>query len=211
VYEPGGRVSGREWDLQEGGGRIADKLDGWTYDAAGRLASIPGRIDAITYDASDRPLTTIYAKGGGTTRRTYDPKRGWLTRLEGPGLDLTYTRDLAGRILSIRGPSAESFAFTYNEADWLLSSARGGGDSRQAFAYDIAGNMTAQTGPSSMGATFPTARSQRPHAPLTVSRLFDGKEFRETQVYDNNGNLLQGGRRTIAWDGENRPEEIAAG
>ncbi|WP_201274251.1 hypothetical protein, partial [Microvirga brassicacearum] len=54
-----------------------------------------------------------------------------------------------------------------------------------------------------MSATFPTAGSQRPHAPLAGDGL--------PQAYDNNGKLRQGGGRTIAWDGENRPEEIAAG
>ncbi|KAB0264982.1 hypothetical protein, partial [Microvirga brassicacearum] len=54
-----------------------------------------------------------------------------------------------------------------------------------------------------MGAAFSTAGSQRPHAPLTVDR--------QAQTYDANGNLRQGGRRTMAWDGQNRPEEIAAG
>ncbi|WP_112664647.1 hypothetical protein [Microvirga flavescens] len=135
-------------------------------------------------------------------RRSYDARRGWLTQLSGPGLDLTYERDLAGRIGVIRSPSgAESFTFTYNPSDWLLSSTRGG--ERQNFVYDVAGNMVAQSGPTPMGAAFPSPGSPHPHAPLTVNG--------ETQFYDNNGNLLGGGGRNIIWDGENRPIEIRAG
>ncbi|WP_201832621.1 FG-GAP-like repeat-containing protein [Microvirga zambiensis] len=199
AYEPGGRVIGREWDLQEGQGRIGGRLDGWAYDAGGRLASIPRHIASITYDAGDRPLATVYANGGGTTTREYDPERGWLDRQQGPGLDLIYDRDLAGRILNIRGLSgAETFSFSYNDADWLLSSTRGG--EKQGFSYDNAGNMLAQTGPTAMGASFPSAGSERPHAPLMVN----GK----LQTYDDNGNLVQGNGRFITWDGQNRPERI---
>ena len=199
AYERGGRVTGREWDLQEGQGRIGGRLEGWAYDAAGRLRSIPGRIASITYDASDRPLSTVYANNGGTTTRAYDARRGWLDRMTGPGLELRYTRDLAGRILTIRSPSgAETFSFSYNDADWLLTSSRGG--EKQGFSYDSAGNMVAQTGPTAMGAGFPSAGSPRPHAPLMVN----GKP----QTYDSNGNLVQGGGRFIAWDGQNRPERI---
>ncbi|WP_198411891.1 FG-GAP-like repeat-containing protein [Microvirga flavescens] len=197
-YEPGGRVKRREWALA---GATSGRLENWSYDAAGRLTAIPGQIASITYDASDRPLVSSYANGT-AMRRSYDARRGWLTQLSGPGLDLTYERDLAGRIGVIRSPSgAESFTFTYNPSDWLLSSTRGG--ERQNFVYDVAGNMVAQSGPTPMGAAFPSPGSPHPHAPLTVNG--------ETQFYDNNGNLLGGGGRNIIWDGENRPIEIRAG
>jgi len=199
AYEAGGRIIGREWDLQEGQGRLAGQLVGWSYDAAGRLVAIPGRIASISYDAADRPLVTVYANDAGTTSRTYDPRRGWLTRLTGAGLDLTYERDRAGRILAIRSPSAaESFVFTYNAADWLRSATRGG--ERQGFAYDPAGNLVAKTGPGAMGVAFPSAGSPQPHAPLTVNG--------QAQVYDRNGNLVAGGGRHFTWDGANRPERI---
>ncbi|MGO4574217.1 FG-GAP-like repeat-containing protein, partial [Microvirga sp. 2TAF3] len=155
AYEPGGRVSGRVWALAGG---PADRLEGWTYDAAGRLLSIPGRIVSIAYDASDRPLATRFADGSATVR-TYDPKRGFLTGLTMPGLDLTYARDAAGRILVIRSPAApgEAAAFSYNAADWLVSATLG--SERQDFRYDIAGNLVAQTGPGAFGAAFPSAGS----------------------------------------------------
>ncbi|MEE1611403.1 FG-GAP-like repeat-containing protein [Microvirga sp. CF3016] len=199
AYEPGGRVTGRDWELQEGQQTVGGKLEGWSYDAAGRLFAIPGHIASITYDAGDRPLATVYAKNGGTARRTYHPQRGWLTSLTGPGLDLTYNRDAAGRITSIQSPNAaENSIFEYNPADWLTSSTLGG--NRQGFAYDMAGNLVAKTGPASMAATFPSAGSARPHAPATVNG--------QRQDYDNNGNLLWDGRRSFTWDGLNRPERI---
>lgn len=195
AYEVGGRVTGRAWNLQGGS---AGRLEGWSYDAAGRLLAIPGRINTITYDAADRPLTTFYANGTATTR-SYSPKRGWLDTLKSPGLDLAYERDNVGRILKIKNPvKAEEFNFAYNEADWLLSSARGG--ERQSFSYDDAGNMRLQTGPTPMGASFPSAQSPRPHAPWVVN----GK----AQAYDANGNLKSDGTRHFDWDSENRPIRI---
>ena len=90
AYEPGGRVTGRSWTLH---GHAPGKLEGWSYDALGRLSAIPGFVAATTYDAADRPLVTSYRNGTRTTR-AYSPQRGWLMRLvSAGGLDLAYERD----------------------------------------------------------------------------------------------------------------------
>ncbi|MBT9290947.1 hypothetical protein KL771_15885 [Hyphomicrobiaceae bacterium 22] len=82
-----------------------------TYDAAGRLLSIPGHVASFTYDAAGRTLRATYANGV-TTDFTYSTARGWLDRvLTANGAtvieDKTYTRDPGGRITQARSTTAK--------------------------------------------------------------------------------------------------------
>ena len=50
----------------------------WTYDAAGRLLSIPGHVSGYSYNARGQVVYVTYANGA-VTANSYDPSRHWLT------------------------------------------------------------------------------------------------------------------------------------
>jgi len=208
AYDPGGRVKARRYLAMGAGldevGNEGSAATGWKYDGAGRLIAIPGLLNHVTYDAAGQPLRVQYASGAVTTR-TYSPTRGWLESLVTQGatrlIDLTYSRDAAGRIERITDGvnAAQSWAYVYNNRDELLTATPGSG-AAQSFSYDRAGNMLSNSG---VGAyEYPAVGAPRPHTPVTVN----GQAY----TYDANGNLLSGGGRTYTWDAENRPVSVAA-
>ncbi|WP_445504878.1 RHS repeat-associated core domain-containing protein [Microvirga sp. G4-2] len=208
AYDRGGRVKARRY-LGMGAaldevGHEASAATAWKYDGAGRLTAIPGLLTQVSYDASGQPLKVKYASGAETTR-TYSAPRGWLMSLRTQAatrlIDLTYSRDAAGRITQLADAvnAAQSWTYIYNNRDELLTATPGTGPA-QSFSYDKAGNLLSNSG---VGAyEYPPVGSARPHTPVTVN----GQAY----TYDANGNLLSGGGRTYSWDAENRPAAVAA-
>jgi RHS repeat-associated protein len=206
-----GLVIGRTFPDGDTVGRAANGTGtAWTYDTAGRLVSIPGHINSMTYNAKGQVESAAYANGV-TTTNWYD---GNVYRLmsrvkhERAGttlLDQSYTRDNAGRItiLTVAGSPIESWAYYYDELDRLIHSGNyANGAFNQNFAYDTAHNMTLN---SRVGTyTYPAQGpgSVRPHAVATAG----GTSF----TYDANGNTLTGAGRTYSWDGENRIASLTA-
>ena len=95
------------------------------------------------------------------------------------------------------GPTAESWTYSYDGIDRLLSAANSADTSTsRTFVYDDAGNMTNNSG---LGAyTYPTqgAGAVRPHAVTAAGS--------NSYVYNANGNMTSGTGRTLSYDGENR-------
>ena len=78
------------------------------------------------------------------------------------------------------------------------------------FAYDDAGNLTAQTGTGAGGSAavgiyrYPAANGPAPdHAPFAIGA--------RAMAYDSNGNLVSDGERSFGWDGSNRPVRVVRG
>ncbi|MGO4389333.1 hypothetical protein AB4Y85_17535, partial [Microvirga sp. 2YAF29] len=95
----------------------------------------------------------------------------------------------------------EGWSYTYTGLDELATATPLGTTGKaQSFAYDKAGNMTANTG---MVYAYPGLDKAHPHAPTRVGT--------KTYSYDGNGNLLTGGDRTYTWDAENRPIRVDVG
>ncbi|MCO5160515.1 MAG: AHH domain-containing protein [Mesorhizobium sp.] len=181
---------------------IGDAANPWTYTVSGELQSIPGTIASIEYEADGQTKRIDYANGVYTTF-TYSPTRRWLTRIVTTRptgtkiIDNSYTRDAAGRILSIDGiGTVEDWTYSYNNLDWLLSATNAGNAAlSETFTYSATGNLLTRTRLS--GAfTYPGTQAARPHAPLTLgSRTF---------TYDANGNTTYDGHRALVWDEANR-------
>ena len=105
------------------------------------------------------------------TTNTYDNARNWLTSVSTEKLgtvlqSVAYTREDAGRIATmVVAPTAESWTYSYDGIDRLLSAANSADtSSSRTFTYDDAGNMTNNSG---LGAyTYPTqgVGAVRPHA-----------------------------------------------
>lgn len=203
-YDLSGRVVSRAYPESSTAGTAGNK---WTYDRAGRLLTVPGFVDELTYLASGKTLKARYTNGT-TTFFDYDRNREWLdeTRTEHGGNVLfrsTYTHDAAARItgnvIVPGGGQRESWAYTYDELDRLRraqDTENGGVDKH--FQYDKAGNILQATGIGDYEYPAPTA--PRPHAPTKI----DGQNLE----WDAAGNLGLGRGRNFFWDGQNRPASI---
>ena len=188
----------------------------WLHDEAGRLKSIPGHITSLTYNARGQVTQAVYANGV-TTTNTYNDARGWLLRVETrKGLttlqDIVFTRGPTGRINatvnSAVAGSADSWTYTYDDLDRLLSATNAGNPAlTQAFSYDAAHNMVSNSLVG--GYVYPTqgAGSIRPHAATSAGPY--------ALTYDAAGNQLSktgaGIAHILAWDAENKLDRVTIG
>ncbi len=180
----------------------------WTYGQDGRLKTIPGAIDDITYEPDGQTKRIQYANGV-TTEYTYHAERRWLDKIVTKKADNTvlidneYTRDALGRITRIVAlTQAESWTYTYNDRDELVLANNDDGSLSEGFTYDEGGNLTSR-GRLTGSFAYPPGTAARPHAPLSLN----GTNF----SYDNNGNMTSDGTRTLVWDNANRLGEVTNG
>lgn len=188
----------------------------WTYTANGDLYSIPGYIDAITYEADGQTRSIAYANGV-TTTFTYSPTRRWLTRIVSdrpdgtPFLYTVYTRDLVGRITATSG--SDIATYTYNNLDWLTEVVNGRDSALdETFVYQPNGNLVSRTRLTlaDLGIfTYPAPTAARPHAPTRLGA--------KNISYDDNGNMTADGTATstdtrkLYWDEANRLSRVIKG
>ncbi len=202
-YSTSGHLTGITWPDGDAFGTPAAPI---TYDAAGRMKTVPGFVTNATYDALGRPKWR-YQANGTTTFWDFD-ERGALRRIqttstgEPGGLiqDLQYTPDVLGRVQSVSSPFPyESWSYGYDLLGRLTTATSLYDPAQsQSFQYDIVGSKTWD---SRIGAiTYPLPGLTRPHAPTTVAG--------QAMTYDPNGNLLSGRGRTYEWNVENKPTVI---
>gem|GEM_PF-5088745 len=223
-YYPSGEMKFRKWPDNSTTGSDTDG-DRWTYDTAGRLYAIPGLITLVEYNARGQTTRIDYA-GGVRTKMAYDGKRGWLdaVRTYSPNagevadlLEVTYTRDAAGRITRMLNTGfgtglANDWRYDHDKLDRLTRAKdETTGGATLDFAYDDAGNMTSNgaIGSGSAGTiTYGPVVNGRtlPHAVKKVGTASSG-----TFGYDANGNATSGLGRTLTFDGENRPLTVTKG
>ena len=187
----------------------------YSYDTAGQLASMPGYIDQLGYNAAGQVEHADYANGTQATF-TYDPDRQWLrtaalTRDSTVLYDASYTGYEPNGLVESTTSSTNKMNLTYTH-DELDRLTKVSGDVNQTYAYDAAGNggpaytYPAQ-GPNGCPATGTPRPCPAPHAPR-----FDGKRQLH---YDPNGNLdstldLTSGKSTgIDWTDDHQPENIS--
>ncbi|MBK9034172.1 MAG: VCBS repeat-containing protein [Myxococcales bacterium] len=174
----------------------------WTYDSAGRLASVPGYVTSMTWNARDQLTSMTYANGVVQTYG-YTAERAALassvvtkgaTRL----YDASYAYDGAGRVASSSSTTDALFnnSYTYDRLGRLTGVA---GAQPESFTYDPTGNITSSA---AVGA-YQYTDAAHAHA---VTRAGT-----DTFTYDGNGNQLTGGGRTLTWDSENRLVAVSTG
>lgn len=175
-YGAAGRVLGRMYPENSVVGKYGSTGSPFEYDGAGRLSRMPGLV-SLTYDAAGRPLKARYGSGA-TTVSTYDINRGWLkTRYTGVGpatnqgrLYADYTYNAATGLISrawiSNSNQEEDWSYTYDGLFRLTKAAQTvSGTTRVVdFAYNLAGNMTSQTGLGTYVYPAPrrTGRTRRP-------------------------------------------------
>ena len=141
----------------------------YTYDAAGQVTQInyaDGTVEQNTYDANGR-LGSRSINRGGTVIETY-----------------TYSRDSAGRILSVVELD-RSTQYTYSPRGWLLSEAveqPGEAPQTTIYEYDANGNRTLRDGPA----------GQTTYQYDAGGRLIESTENGRTSTYqyDSDGRLV---------------------
>jgi RHS repeat-associated protein len=205
------------------GAQVSNTLT-YDYDQAGRLNIVKGAYGAaapVTLTSStaynERGQVTQITQGNGTLAYyVYTPERGFLTRvaafpLSGQGLDVSYYRDLKGRIVVADSTvNSEDWQYSY-DALGRLSFADNLGDNAQDrwYNYDLADNLIFNTaiscGAWPQNIVYPVAGQPRPHAPLTICG--------SAVTYDANGNTLSYDAdgpgpepvKSFTYDAENRP------
>ena len=204
-YDTAGYLRGMQYPDGDIIGQFGGSGTALGYDQAGRLSSIPGILTSVTYNALGAPLVQTNANGT-TTTKTYDADRFWLKtiRTTAPSLtpqDLVYTLNDAGMATQVTSPfGTEGWTYGYDELNRLTSSTNTGAPANnQTWTYDSLGRITNN---SRIGNY--TYGGSRPHAVTAAgSNTYTS--------YDNNGNLLLGGGRSLTWDANNMVTQVVMG
>jgi RHS repeat-associated protein len=192
-YDAAGRLSGLVYP-------DTDRVGPMGYDEAGRITSIPGILESVSYDAAGRPLDQRNANGT-LTKRRYWPKRGLpqLVHTSGPGgtiQQLEYEQyDPVGQLKKVTSAvDGESWEYGYDDGYRLTTATNLSQPAEsQSFEYDVIDRITTS---SRYGVySYPPAGDPRPHAPTDVGGV--------ALSYDLNGNTLTAGTRSLVWNADN--------
>lgn len=166
-------------------------------------------------------ITTEILGNGIVTGRTYDPNTGALQE-EASGVgsnpavaDRVYTWDADGN-LNTRQDNVKGLTetFTYDTLNRVSTAAVTGGsaNSTLTMGYDAVGNIMSKTDPNT-GADMGAYTYDATH-PMEIAYITPSSGPVRNFQYDNSngaagdGNLVNDGIRTYAWDAENRPTAI---
>ncbi|MGO4331147.1 toxin TcdB middle/N-terminal domain-containing protein [Cupriavidus sp. 2TAF22] len=209
---------GRSWTLEhryQANGQVAAIRypDGaevtFQYDRAGRLAAVPGALDALTYDAHGR-RTSMRAANGVQTLLDYDPLTRFLARLRvlGPAgevlHDLSYDRDNVGNVLGQRdgrppGPDAPHPRRFILDGRYRLLEVDGGGSAAvgayvRRYAYDAANNVVVYPTHAAAPIVYAPPGSNR------IAGILDGGNLVPLYAHDANGNVVRLPGRDLMFD-----------
>jgi len=189
---------------------------GYSYDAAGRLASMTDPhsfVIGYTYDEAGN-LSELTYPGNKTVYYTYDALNrlstvtiGWIT----PNPTVTYSYDEAGRMTGFTHFNGSTVTYTYDNANRLTSLVNRKSDqaviASYSFTLDGAGNRTntLQTEPDQ---TLPSMGSSVSTYNLQKNRLLSsgGGSF----TYDDEGQIATGYGSTYTFDYEHRLTAIGS-
>jgi YD repeat-containing protein len=142
---------------------------------------------STTYNGRGQVAQIGYGNGLFTSY-FYTPERGFLSRVAtyatGGALDVTYTRDLKGRItVADSSVNTEDWQYYYDDLGRLTASDNLGDNTQDRwFAYDLADNMTWNSGLCALNPNmyYPTSGPGPRHAPNNICGW--------APTYDANGN-----------------------
>ncbi|AHK47396.1 YD repeat containing protein (plasmid) [Ensifer adhaerens OV14] len=185
--------------------QVGSAAQPYGYNDADLLLSIPGYINAISYEADGQTKSISYANGA-TTTFGYSPTRRWLDRVTTAKsgtvlMDNQYGRDATGKIKTITGLTAnDNWVYDYDSRGRLVSADNGGDNALdETYAYADNNNLTFRTRIGNYA--YPAGNAVRPHAATTIGNRSIG--------YDANGNMVSDGVRALTWDGANRLSTVS--
>ena len=207
IQYPSGHTITYEYDDMGKRSRITtdDGLDvNYVYDAVGRLSQLRDGTNALLVEY------------------TYDTVGRVATETRGNGTYTTYAYDLSGRITDIVhcAPDAQvldQLAYEYDEMSRCV--AVGDLTGETDYNYDAAGRLVSVTYPDASVDTYTyDALGNRTYAVIdgaaqtyTVNSLNQYTNVNGVaHVYDDDGNLVDDGAATYAYDAQNRLTEVAA-
>ena len=172
------------------------------YDTAGRLTSVSGYVQSMTYNVEGQLLTAQYANGT-TTTYTYDAKRQWLTSSQVTGSTGTlyqarYTYDAAAQVTAMSSATNPLLNLTFGYDD-LGRLTRVTGSQSQFFTYDALGNITWNSRVGHYAYEDPAHR----HGVTTAG----GRRY----TYDAAGNMLSGSDRKYEWNYDHQLVSVSTG
>ncbi|UCF32259.1 MAG: VCBS repeat-containing protein [Phycisphaerales bacterium] len=205
----------------------------FTYDTRGFLATVPGFVDQLTYEAGGQKATCLHANGV-LTSYTYDPRLR-LTHLFAQYStdvlqDLSYDYDQEANIVGITDgrslpsddPRDQTATFGVDNL-YRLSQAIGTGYGTIQYDYDRLGNMALKTSPdindpdvnlgamSSGGSGGTGGRIGRepsdPPGPHALTLTDNGQEQRALD-YDDNGNMTDNNGDLYIYDFADRLRKV---
>jgi RHS repeat-associated protein len=202
-YDAAGYLRGMKYPDNDILGEFGGAGTALGYDEAGRLTSIPGILNNVTYNALGAPLEQANANPNGTvTTKAYDVKRMWLKSIVTMSHDasqtfqnLHYSLNDAGMAETVTSAvSNEQWAYEYDDLNRVKLATNGVAANTQTWTYDEIGRITTN---SRVGAyEYNVGTGVNPvHGPKRVN----GVEF----SYDANGNMESGNGRTMGWNEEN--------
>jgi RHS repeat-associated protein len=205
---------------------------GYNYTSLGFLYYLSDPTDGSSYWAATSmnalgQVTGEITRNGVKTVSDRNPATGWLmgssitAQADGNTLiqGLTYDYDVAGNVLSRTraddvNPVSSTETFTYDLLDRLQTSqvatvfpSSQTAITNEGFDYDTLGNLTQKHGKNYHydGSCPAGSRAAGPHAVCTIVEA--GTQF----AYDDNGNMVSGGGRTVTYSPANRPTGIVDG
>jgi RHS repeat-associated protein len=221
-YDARGNLTGETGS----GAEAATVARSFAYDTGDRMtsASAPGTDDTFTWD--DRGLLTSTAGASGAASFAYDGDGDMTSRTDAAGTS-TYGYDAAGRLSTLvdastattqtlgydpdsqlasigYGPGKASRTYSYDDLHRLISdtlTAPGGGiETRIAYGYDAADNLTSKTTTGLAGAAVNTYTYDK------ANRLTSWNNGAATTAYayDASGNRTGLGAKTLTYDARNR-------
>jgi RHS repeat-associated protein len=205
-------------------GRVASKtfpsgfVAGYTYNGAGYLNSITNGVGgAALWTVNNRDAylnTTQETYGNGVVNnQQYYEATGRINNIEaGPSnsvLYYSYAWDVAGN-LTARAEWTLSVGetFTYDTTNRVTGSSIGG--TAKSVSYDGDGNITYKSDVGTYNYT--AAGSAQPHAIQSITGTVNsgsGYVTNPSYAYDNNGNMLSGGGRSISYTATNQASSMA--
>ena len=186
-FDRAGRLQQTTYPDADGRLSASAEIVRYTYDEAGRLATVGDYVTLMAYDPDDQPTEITYGNGVVSTY-TYDPARRWLASVRTAHVPTSavhyqaeYTYDQSARIRRLRTTAERSttdLTYTYDPLGRLTDVSSPDASRREAFRYDAIGRMI-------HSARHGTHEYQDPLHIHAATRTMNGASRR----YDVNGNV----------------------
>jgi RHS repeat-associated protein len=198
----------------------------YTYDAAGHVASITssnsnGASVSYSYDGLNRLSTVVDNRLGSTTSYSYDPASNLATATYPNGLKSTFTYDPLNRLTALNAGTA-SYSYQLGLTGNRTQATEGNGRTLQ-WSYDGIYRLTNEAvsaDPSNVNGSVAYSLDPVGNRSSAVSSLgtvpsgnwtYNADDEVSTETYDNNGNTLTTGGKTLTYDAENHLTGMSVG
>jgi RHS repeat-associated protein len=184
----------------------------YTYDGNGNIKDIKSGAttyaDYNSYTAVGDPLSIDYGNDKVNSRYQYIPENNRLFQLttdsvvQGGLINISYNYDNVGniRLISDNIIPSRTRMYVYDDIDRLIEANSQLYGGNMVYQYDKIGNMLYNCRKG-----YYEYDSDHPHA---VKRIKRNGATVESYNYDLNGNMTDGGGRTLTYDYDNRPTSI---